>query len=284
VKVVPKPPHYIEPFDALGIRVENALLEEPILGIYPVDPEGQIDLGPSYGKVLVKGMTVEEATTAVSKHLSTTLRAPVASVTLASSAGAQPITGDHLVGPDGTVNLGTYGNVYVAGMTLPQAKLAIEERLTEFLESPEVMLDILAFNSKVYYVVTEGAGLGDNVVRMPVTGNETVLDAVASVGGLSQLSSKRIWISRPAPNGVGCEQVLPVDWDQITRGASTATNYQLMPGDRLFIAQDHLIAFDTLVGKITRPFERIFGFNILGVQMVNRYKTLGSPTTVTSIF
>jgi polysaccharide biosynthesis/export protein len=275
VKVVPKPPHSIEPFDALGIRVDNALLDSPIAGVYVVDPQGRVDLGPAYGKVHVKAMTIEEARVAIDDHLAETLQEPVTSVTLASSAGAQPVTGEHLVAQDGTVNLGTYGNVYVAGMTIPKAKEALEKRLSETLESPEVFLDVLAFNSKVYYVITEGAGLGDNVARMPITGNETVLDAVASLGGLSQLSSKRIWISRPAPNGVGCEQILPVDWDAMTRGASTATNYQLLPGDRLFIAQDSMMALDNLVGKVTRPVERLFGFNILGVQMVNRYKTMG---------
>ena len=178
------------------------------------------------------------------------------------------------------MNLGTYGNVYVAGMTIPEATQAIEKRLSTTLESPEVFLDVLAFNSKVYYIITEGAGLGDNVARVPVTGNETVLDAVASLGGLSQLSSKRIWISRPAPNGVGCEQILPVDWDAMTRGAATATNYQLLPGDRLFIAQDNMIAVDNFVGKVTRPIERLLGFNILGVQMINRYKTLGTNRPV----
>ena len=283
VKVVPKPPHYIETFDVLGVRVEGALLESPILGTYAVDPEGRIDLGPAYGKVQVKGLSLDEAKTAVDKHLLQTLRQPQSSVILVSSSGAQPINGPHLVGPDGTVNLGTYGHVYVAGMTVAQAKEAMEKHLSSDLESPELVVAVLALNSKVYYVVTEGAGQGDNVVRVPVTGNETVLDAVAAIGGISQLSSKRIWISRPAQNGVGCEQILPVDWDGITRGASTATNYQLLPGDRLFIAEDKLIAFDTFVGKVTRPFERIFGFTILGTQMVNRIRTV-NQTSRNSVF
>lgn len=66
----------------------------------------------------------------------------------------------------------------------------------------------------------------------------------------------------------------------MTRGAATATNYQLLPGDRLFIAQDNMIAVDNFVGKVTRPIERLLGFNILGVQMINRYKTLGTNRPV----
>jgi len=107
-----------------------------------------------------------------------------------------------------------------------------------------------------------------------VTGNETVLDAISQINGLSRLSSKDIWIARPAPSGVGCDQVLPVDIEAIMKGGSTATNYQLLPGDRVFIAQDQWIAFDSIIGKITAPFERIFGFTLLGtslVQQINRF-------------
>jgi hypothetical protein len=131
-------------------------------------------------------------------------------------------------------------------------------------------------------VVTEGAGFGDNIARFPVTGNETVLDAVSQINGLSRLSSKDIWIARPAPSGVGCDQILPVDIEAIMKGGSTATNYQVLPGDRVFIAQDQWIAADSIIGKITAPFERIFGFTLLGtsvVQQINRFPFGFNPNT-----
>jgi len=227
--------------------------------------------------VKVVDLTVDEAKATIAEQLRLILQEPQVSVALLSIAGAQQIAGQHLVSLDGTVNLGVYGNVGVAGLTIAQARAAIEKQLSKNLESPQVLVDIFAYNSKVYYLITQGAGFGDNVIRVPITGNETVLDAISNAGGLSQLSSKNIWIARPAPNGVGCEQVLPVHWDDITRGASTANNYQLMPGDRLFIAQDRMVAFDALVGKLTRPFEQLLGFNILGVQMINRFKNIGTP-------
>jgi protein involved in polysaccharide export with SLBB domain len=207
--------------------------------------------------------------------LSQVLESPQVSVSLAFSSGAQQIVGEHLVGPDGRVNLGTYGSVYVTGLTIDEARSAIQEQLRDYLEDPQVAVDIFAYNSKKYYVITQGAGFGDNVTEAPITGNEMVLDAVARIGGLSQLSSKKIWIARPAPNGVGCEQVLPVNWDDITQGASTSTNYQLMPGDRLFIAEDPYLRFDRVVQKLTAPFERIFGFVSLGTAMANRIDRFG---------
>jgi polysaccharide export outer membrane protein len=274
LRVVPKPPFRIQSFDSLQVIVEGTLLEQPINGLYVVEPGGMLDLGPSYGKVMVGGQSLEEAQDAVFRHLKRVLKEPQVSLTLAQAAGQQQIAGEHLVGPDGTINLGTYGSVYVTGLTLEEAKNKIEKHLDRFLDAPLVSVDVFSYNSKVYYVITEGAGQGDNVARFPVTGNETVLDAIAQINGLSRLSSKDVWIARPAPSGVGCDQILPVDIQAIMKGGATATNYQVLPGDRVFIAQDHMIAFNTLIEKWTGPFERIFGFALLGsstVQQFNRF-------------
>lgn len=275
VKIVPKPPHRLEPFDALLVRVSNAFADQPIADAYFIDPEGKIDLGPAYGSVTVAGLTTDEAQAEIRRHLAQLIEDPQVSVSLAASSGAQQISGEHLVGPDGRINLSTYGSVYVAGLTLEQARQAIERHLSQYLESPQIAVDVFAYNSKTYYVITQGAGNGDDVAEFPITGNETVLDAIAQLGGLSQLSSSRIFIARPAPNGVGCEQILPVNWDEISRGGSTATNYQIMPRDRIYIAEDPLIHFNTFVFKITQPFERMFGFTSLGVATANQIKRFG---------
>ena len=275
VKLVPKSPHKIETFDVLLIRVTGAFPDQPIDNGFSVDADGSVNLGPTYGRITVTGLTIEEAEDEIRKELSRILSDVDVSVSLLQSAGAQAVTGQHLVGPDGRVNLGTYGSVFLAGMTLEQARDAVELQLSKKLDNPEVFVDVLAYNSKVYYIVTQGGGFGDNVVRAPITGNETVLDAVAGVGGISQISSTRLWIARPAPNGVGCEQILPVNWEEITRGASTATNYQLRPGDRLFIAESKYQKFGNIVTLSLRPFESIVGFVSLTTSAANRIVRFG---------
>ena len=273
-RLVPKPPYRVEPLDVLEIAAVRTLRDQPIADRYSVDPSGMIDLGPSYGKVKVSGMTLDEAEAVIDRHLRKVLKEPEVSVTLFQSAGQQQIDDQHLVGPDGTVNLGTYGKVFVAGMTLSEAKTAIEAQLAKYLENPQISVDVFAYNSMVYYIITEGAGLGDRVVRVAATGNETVLDAISQINGLSQLSSKKIWIARPGPGGLGCDQILPVNWEEITKGAATATNYQVLPGDRVFIAENKLIKLDTVINVAIAPFERIMGFTLLGaqtVQTMNRF-------------
>jgi polysaccharide export outer membrane protein len=267
LRVVPKDPFRIEPLDILYIDVEGTFTEAPIEGPYPVEPGGAVDLGSMYGKVNVANLSLEEAADAVTRHLERVLRSPQVSVTLFQSSGQQQIAGEKLVAVDGTVNLGVYGKVYVAGMTLEEATQGIKEHLSRYLEETLISVSVLAYNSKAYYVITQGAGLGDNILKFPVTGNETVLDALAQINGLSARSSKNIWIARPAPE-TGCFQVLPVDWNGIVRGGKAGTNYQIMPGDRVFIEQDHLLGVEATIVRLTAPVQKIFEFTLFGADTI----------------
>lgn len=266
LRIIPKEPFKIHPFDVLQVEARGTGVTDEIRGLYLVEPGGTINLGPQVGKVKVGGMSLAEAGTAVTKHLKGIFNDPQVSVALNELGGEQQIVGEHLVAPDGTVNLATYGQVYVAGMTIPQARAAIEAHLSQFLEDPVVSVDVFAYNSKVYYVVTQGAGFGDQILRFPITGNETVLDAISQVQGLGRFSSKNVWIARPSPSG--CDQILPVRWDEIVAGGGTCTNYQVLPGDRIFVAQDHLVALDSFITKVLNPIERVFGTSLLGIQTI----------------
>ena len=195
-------------------------------------------------------------------------------MTLASSAGLQPISGPHIVGPDGTVNLGIYGTVYVTGLTVPEVRKAIEAHLSEYLDDPKVAVDVYSYNSKVYYVISEGAGFGDIVQSFPVTGNETVLDALVKVNGLSRYNSKKIWISRPAPDGVSCDQILPVKWEDLTKGGATATNYQVLPGDRVFLAESPMIALNSTLNRLIGPVQSLFNFTLLGTNAIQNINNM----------
>lgn len=285
------------PEPRVTISVLRMARPERVAGAFKVEPEGTVNLdapinaqtdalyGTSglmageerllnvvtrYGSVPVAGRTRQQAEELIAQHLQAVLPEPQVAVSVLQLSGLQQIAGQHLVTPDGTVTLGTFGSVSVVGATLAEAKWAIEAHLSHELENPEIAVDVFAYNSKVYYVVFQGAGTGDTVYRFPVTGNETVLDALAEIGGLQFVSSTRMWVSRPTPDG-GSVQVLPVDWEAITAQGAVATNYQLMPGDRIFIAEDKLIAFDTGLAKLLAPVERAMGFSTLGANTASRF-------------
>jgi polysaccharide export outer membrane protein len=108
----------------------------------------------------------------------------------------------------------------------------------------------------VYYVIYDGGKYGQRVFKLPIVGGETVLDAIAELRGLpASCSTHRIWIARPVPAQMGCRQILPVDWAAITEGGSANTNYQLMPGDRIYVKADRWVALNRFMSKVLSPFE-----------------------------
>jgi polysaccharide export outer membrane protein len=283
IQTIPLPPYHIRALDAIFVRVAKALPDKPIAGVYPVDPEGSIDLGDPYGRIRVAGMTLPEAKAAIEKQLEQSLKENKADVTLAESRAAQQVRGRHLVRPDGTISLGEYQSVNVSGLTIPEAKARIEDHLRKYLKDPEVTVDVLAFNSKVYYVILDGGGFGQSLYRLPATGNETVLDALCQVSSLSAVSDpRRIWVSRPGPDG--CESVLPVDWRGLTEFGQTRTNYQILPGDRVFVQAYPIVTLDTMMGRYISPIERLFGVTLLGTSTVREFRNNNGSGTNNSGF
>jgi polysaccharide biosynthesis/export protein len=287
VTLVPHAPYRLRPLDALQVAASGIPDDKPIGGELTVGIDGTLVLGHGYdttkdGKyqpLSVAGMTVSEVHDAIVERLRLVAREPDVWLMLGRIAAQQEIAGEHLVASDGTVNLGTYGRVRVVGLTVDEAKLAIEAHLASRFEKPEVAVDVFGYNSKVYYVVTQGAGLGDQIFQLPVKGNETVIDALSQIQGLTGSQSTRMWIARPGANECGGDQILPVDWLGITQRGDISTNYQLLPGDRMYVAEDKLVALDTALAKAISPVERIFGVTLLGTQTAKGIKFFNNPNT-----
>jgi polysaccharide biosynthesis/export protein len=282
VNLIPKPPYRVEPLDVLAIQVvdratrEPPLPKEPVSGLYTVTTDGTVDLGFSYKAVKLVGLTLEEARRALDSHFGKRFKGPFdVTVELAQSRAMQQIRGEHLVRPDGTVGLGTYGEVHVDGLTLAEARQAIEAHLGQFLLNPQISIDVIGYNSKVYYVVADLAGNGAQVYRLPITGKETVLDAIAQVNGLSPVSSKHnIWVARPnhcRTKKHECSK-LPVDWDGITQCGRTESNYQILPGDRVYVQGSRLVRADTWLARAIAPIERVLGVALLGASTVQTFE------------
>jgi polysaccharide export outer membrane protein len=275
---VPKAPYKIRPLDVLAVRATGTLPDAPVQGQVTVEPDGTINLGPPYGTVSVVGLSVDEARKAVEKALKREVREPLVAVSLVQSRGQQQVRGPHLVRPDGTVGLGTYGSVRVVGLTLAQAKAKLEEHLSQYFEAPEVAVEISGYNSKVYYVIYDGAGAGQQIVRQPITGNETVLDAVSQIGSFPTVGDrKKVWIARPAPDGNCTCQTLPVDWRGITECGDTRTNYQLMPGDRIFVNSYKSVQTLNTMNRVFGPIERALGFTLLGTSAYQNFRFIDQP-------
>jgi polysaccharide export outer membrane protein len=146
-----------------------------------------------------------------------------------------PVT-NTIVRPDGVIDLDYYGEVLVTGLTIPQLELKLASHLAAcaaqkgITEPIQVSVRLVSGGrSKQYYVI----GTVQTPGAYPITGNETVLDAIMKAGLRSNSLPEKAYLSRPQPGGAP-DQVLRIDWERITVG-DTLTNYQLMPGDRVVV-------------------------------------------------
>jgi polysaccharide biosynthesis/export protein len=184
-------------------------------------------------------------------------------VELLEGLPGRPISGERLVRPDGKISLGWYGDLYVAGKTVREIKADLIKHLQRFFhdeqlgllmaepdtaefvidaqtgepkridprDSDRVIVDVTAYNSKNYYLLGEFVSPG----RVPVTGQERVLDAITFANGLTpDADHDQVFLYRQPPGG-GPVQTLKIDIDQILLGDDVSTNYQLQPGDRLAV-------------------------------------------------
>ena len=144
-----------------------------------------------------------------------------------------------VVQPDGNLDLGFAGDVYVAGLTLAQVETKLAQHLDAFNAgrgerarlSTEVSARLVnGSQSKFYYVL----GTVSNQGRFPVTGNENVLDGLIAAGLRSNSLPQKAYLVRPHPGGAA-DQIFKIDWVGIKERGDSTTNYQLFPGDRIIV-------------------------------------------------
>lgn len=138
---------------------------------------------------------------------------------------------DQQILPDGSLDLGKYGRLIVAGLTPEQAEQLIEDRLVNTGEEPEQVNVRVLEPQLVYYVLGEVSSPGS----YPLVGSETVLDAIVAAGGMTADASPcDVLLARPTHPG-SCRVTLPICYRQITQLGDTSTNYQIQPGDRIYV-------------------------------------------------
>jgi|HubBroStandDraft_6_1064221.scaffolds.fasta_scaffold197922_2 polysaccharide biosynthesis/export protein len=131
------------------------------------------------------------------------------------------------VGPDGMISLPLVGQVKAEGLTKEQLKEMLAGRLKEFLNSPEVDVQVLKVNSKRFFVY---GGVG-RPGEYPLIEETTVMDALSTVGGFKDFANKKkIYVLRGT-------QRFNFNYQEVSKGKNLAQNIQLQNGDRIFVPE-----------------------------------------------
>lgn len=131
------------------------------------------------------------------------------------------------VRPDGKISLPLINDVMAAGLTPMELRDAVTEKLSAFVQNPDVSVVVREINSSKVSVIGN--------VRMPgrydLKGPSTVLDALAQAQGVNEFAARRkIMILRS--NGAGQER-LRFDYDAAVRRGKN--NILLKPGDIIIV-------------------------------------------------
>lgn len=131
------------------------------------------------------------------------------------------LTGQYLVGSQGSISYPLVGDVHAAGLTLAEFGNSLQLALQEYVRHPNVSVEVA--NYRPFFILGEVQRPG----TYPYSANLTVLNAVATAGGFTYRANRsRVFIRRASETE---ERVYPLD---------IAT--PVLPGDTIRIGERFL--------------------------------------------
>ena len=161
-----------------------------------------------------------------------------------------------VVRPDGTISLNLLGVVKVSGMTPAQAQQELTKLAAKYYTNPDVKVEVVA-NSKFFMIFGRGV---NNQKKIPYTGNDNVVKALAEAGLSEHAWPQQVWLVRPERNGQPAARAV-VDFKKIQETGSFAQNYVIHEGDILTSPDSPLASFNF---KATQLFGPISGATEVG--------------------
>lgn len=134
-----------------------------------------------------------------------------------------------LVRTDGKISFPLLNDVQASGKTPPQLKEIIEEKLKEFISTPNVTVTVRNPGSQKFYILGEVANTGE----YPLIKNLTVLQAFAIAGGFTEWASKKEIILFRRENGK--DRVIQINYKDIVKDKDFSQNVKIKTDDTIIV-------------------------------------------------
>jgi polysaccharide biosynthesis/export protein len=139
------------------------------------------------------------------------------------------------IAPDGTISYLQAQNINISGLTIDEARIAIEKGLASNFRSPRVIITPQEVGSKRFTILGKVINKGVVTLERPIT----LVEAIANAGGIEtglferntvELADlDRSFVSRKG-------QQLPVDFRRLLNEGDMKQNIEIEPNDFIFIA------------------------------------------------
>jgi len=150
---------------------------------------------------------------------------------LAISVWKEPdLTKQITVRSDGKISLPLIGDVQAAGQTPPQLEADITARLKNYLTNPQVAVIVQEIHSLKYNILGQVTKPG----AYPLLAGTTIVDAIATAGGLKDFAKKKdIYVLRQST--AGGEIRISFNYQDFIKGKATKQNIQLKSHDTVVV-------------------------------------------------
>lgn len=142
----------------------------------------------------------------------------------------EEISGPVLVRTDGMISVPLVDDIQAEGLTPQQLKVAIAEKLEDYIEAPDVTVSVTQSGSKRLYILGEVLQSGP----IPILQDMRVTDAIAMARGFGQFADRSdVRVIRRDGHE---EMEFHFDYDSYIRGGAPGTNILLQPGDTVVVS------------------------------------------------
>jgi polysaccharide export outer membrane protein len=171
--------------------------------------------------------------------------------------GQPPLSGKYTVEADGSFSFPLVGRVKAAGLTQRSIEELLRKRLADgFLKQPQVSVTVEQYRSQRIFVIGEIRQSGE----YNLSGETTIMDAIARAGSPTADASGEVVVLRPAPGTSierpavpgrpeGSTEILRADLDKLRNGELDG-NVTLRDGDTVYLPRGEKIY---VYGQVRSP-------------------------------
>ena len=131
---------------------------------------------------------------------------------------------------DGMVSLPLIGDIQAAGRTPSALEVDITNRLKGYITDPQVAVIVQEIKSLKFNILGQVIKPGE----YPLTSGTTIVDAIATAGGLKDFAKKKdIYILRQSASGA--QDHIPFNYQDFIKGKNTKQNIELRSRDTIVV-------------------------------------------------